>query len=439
MNPKKSFAGLPSKTIIQASFWLAAIAVGFVGILFDKIFHWAQQTYFTLFENHTIIFTLCTPILFVCATAVVVFFAPNANGSGIPQALKAMMMSMGSHQTAMKSGLISLTTAFVKVLSSTIGILAGASIGREGPTVQISTSLFAWMGSKVKKKFTHADFHSFLVAGAAAGVSAAFNTPLAGISFAIEEMAEGSFFQIKQTVMVSVIIAGITTQAVLGNYLYFGNPVLTDPGLNIIYPAILMGVIGGTLGGLFARSLAFPAKYFTKYKWWKQALFCGVLCAAVNYLSGGTAAGTGYEITKEFMESPTGDLPIFLPFIKLFTTMLSYLSGMAGGIFSPSLAVGAGLGVTTAKLLSLTAVKTCALLGMVAFFTGVVQAPLTAVIIVMEMTDLHEVIIPLMIAAFVAQGISKAIMPQSLYHYLAHHRPISPPKELKWFKKKKHY
>jgi len=416
-----------SKTIKQASFWLAAVLVGVIGVGFGEFISFLQEQYNRMMDIHPVWATALTPCLFLLATGVVVLVSPHARGSGIPQALKALMMSLGSHHSAMRSGLISIKTAIVKVISTSIGLIAGASVGREGPTVQISTAIFAAIGARTKKYLPHLDFHSYLVAGSAAGVAAAFNTPIAGISFALEEMAEGTFAQIKQTVMVSVIIAGIAAQTLVGNYLYFGNPSLPLPEISIVFPAMLIGLAGGLMGSLFAKSLTHP--FFLgslSIKWWQRAAVCGGLVAAINYLTDGQTAGSGYEITRSFMEAETVTddrlLPVVFTVGKLITTILSYLSGMAGGIFSPSLAIGAGMGANIATLAGFSAIKTCALLGMVAFFTGAVQAPLTAVIIVMEMTDVHELILPLMIAAFVSQGISKLIMPTSLYRYLALHR-----------------
>lgn len=420
---KKRPIGLHSRTIIHASFWIAGMTVALCGVLFEHLVASIQKFYFQFLSQYPYLFLVLTPILFVLATALVVYFAPQARGSGIPQAMKATMMSLGSTQTVLSSGLVSIRTAIVKVLSTGVGLAAGASIGREGPTVQISTALFAWLGSKTKKVFPHTDFHSYLVAGSAAGVAAAFNTPLAGISFAIEEMASGSFSQIKQTVMLSVIIAGISAQMLVGNYIYFGHPNVATPGIDIAIPAILIGIVGGVLGGFFAKALAYPSIRLLKLKWWKTALVCGILCAVINFLSQGQSAGTGYDITREFMNSKEGSLSYFFPIAKFFTSVFSFLSGMAGGIFSPSLAIGAGVGNAVAMIGDFEQVKICALLGMVAFFTGVIHAPLTGVIIIMEMTDVHELILPLMISAFVAQGISKWIMPKSIYQFLAYERP----------------
>jgi H+/Cl- antiporter ClcA len=145
-----------------------------------------------------------------------------------------------------------------------------------------------------------------------------------------------------------------------------------------------------------------------------------VICAAIGFTTAGRTAGSGYEVTRSFLESaPLTDWPVLFSFEKVITTVLSYASGMAGGIFSPSLSIGAGLGLAAAKLAHLANYKECALIGMVAFFSGVVQAPLTAVVIVTEMTDEHLLIMPFMVAAFIALGVGKWLMPVPLYRHLS--------------------
>lgn len=208
--------------------------------------------------------------------------------------------------------------------------------------------------------------------------------------------------------------------ALAGNYLYFGHPTVTDSTLLLLPETIVLGVLGGLAGGVFARLLAYPELINLPPEPWKKALYCGILCSAVGLLSGGASAGSGYEITRSFLESSSvASWPVLFGVEKFCTTVLSYLSGMAGGIFSPCLSIGAGLGFSVAKICHFANFKVCALLGMVAFFSGAIQAPLTGVIIIMEMTDEHILIIPFMVAAFLARGTGKVLMPIPLYRFLA--------------------
>lgn len=363
-----------------------------------------------------------TPLLFIAATALVKILAPDAKGSGIPQVLEAITLaeSPSQRQTAWESGLISIKTAAFKVLSSCVGTLGGASIGREGPTVQIASSGFAFIAKITKKRVPNLKLPPYLVAGAAAGVAAAFNTPLAGVTFAIEELASGMFGPFRQTIMLAVIIAGITAQMFSGDYLYFGHPTFASPTFWLIPQALLLGGLGGLGGGLFAKLLSSPQFIRLPKHWFRRTLFCGATCAIIGYFTHGATAGSGYEITRTaLMNNSTDGVDTLFPVWKLVTTTLSYLSGMAGGIFSPCLSIGAGLGMSVAKICHFANFKACALMGMVVFFSGAVQAPLTAVVIVMEMTDQHILILPFMIAAFLGHAASKLLMPEPLYHVLA--------------------
>ena len=407
------------KTSMQASLLLAAVVAGLCAYFYAELIALLQAFYYRVFHAHPYLLLLACPPLFVAATWLVVRFAPEAKGSGIPQVLQAIEEAPPGKPEARETPLVSIRTAAVKVLSSAVGILGGASIGREGPTVQISSSLFAFTARHARRYFGSLDFQSYLTAGASAGISAAFNTPLAGVTFALEEIGEHSFAQFKRTVMLAVIVGGITAQAIGGNYLYFGHPTIPSLSNSIFSVSVLLGVLGGLFGGLFSIILTRPRLNILPSKWWMRALACGLLVSLLNFLTHSDTSGSGYEVTKQFMDTPGTSLPMLLFPAKFITTVFSYLSGMAGGIFSPCLSVGSGLGFTTAQIFHVSNLRACALIGMVAFFSGVVQAPLTSVIIVMEMTDQSMLLIPFMVAAFLAHGIGHLLMPVPLYHRLA--------------------
>jgi H+/Cl- antiporter ClcA len=411
------------RAYLHASIWLASALVGVAAVAYAKLIAWAQWLYFCWFDSHPYATSATAPLLFVAATWLVQRFAQEARGSGIPQVLQAIHRAEepGAEHAVWELRLVSLRTAAVKIISSTLGILGGASIGREGPTVQIAASLFAWVGGLARRICPEADSSAFLSAGAAAGVAAAFNTPLAGVTFVMEEIAEQSFGSLKQVVVFGVVISGITAQALAGNYLYFGRPSISTPSFNhLVLAALLVGLLGGVAGGVFARLLVSRPKIPVPGTHWARALSAGALCAVAGLWTHGSTAGSGYEVTRQSIESLGNATPgVMFPLWKLATTVLSYLSGMAGGIFSPCLSIGAGIGFSFAELTHIASTKACALLGMVAFFSGAVQAPLTAVVIVMEMTDQHSLVLPFMAAAFCAQSMGRRLMPVPLYRYLA--------------------
>ncbi len=409
------------KTVLHLAIWIAACAVGGISVAFARVVSAVQDYYFEAFAAYPISVSLISPVFFIVATWVVVRFAPQAKGSGIPQVLVAVehakVHSKDPNQWI--EPFVSMKTALIKIISSIIGLLGGASIGREGPTVQISAALSVWIGRFCCRFVPQLDLRTFVVAGSAAGVAAAFNTPIAGIAFAIEELAVGAISSFKHNVMLAIIISGIVAQGLSGDYLYFGHPIVLKTAVWVLLgQSLIIGFCGGVLGGFFSWALS--RTWAARYGWLKRSLVAGLVCSLVNWCVKGDTAGSGYEVTKNLLESPNlQQYSLGFPVLKLFATVTSYFSGMAGGIFSPSLSIGAGVGFFVAKVFGFINFKACALFGMIAFFSGAIQAPLTAVIIVMEMTDEHILAIPFMIAAFVATSLGKRFMHDSLYYYLS--------------------
>jgi H+/Cl- antiporter ClcA len=259
-----------------------------------------------------------------------------------------------------------------------------------------------------------------ILAGGAAGISAAFNTPLAGIMFAIEEMSRSYEDKTTGTLLIAVIIAGVTALAIMGDYTYFGS---TSVSLSMVdaWPAVLtLGVAGGLLGGMFSMILIYGSRAIAPvvsvYPV-RVAFICGLVLSLLGFISGGSTYGTGYEEAKLIMsgEETMAGFSIY----KLLATVASYLSGIPGGIFAPSLSVGAGLGADLAGLFSDIPVSGIVLLAMVGYFTGVVQTPITAFIIVMELNDTPSMILPLMATALLAKGVSYLVCPTPIYQALA--------------------
>jgi H+/Cl- antiporter ClcA len=412
-----------SNTLIYCAVWISAGLIGALAVAYARLIALCQRIFFEHFQEHRVVVSLLGPLFFVLATWLVRRFAPDAKGSGIPQVLAAIEQSKVEKEKAdtWNSSLISLRTAIVKVISSCIGILGGASIGREGPTIQVAASCFAWVGHKFRKFTPEIDFQTILIAGAASGVAAAFNTPIAGIAFAFEEIADASFGSFKQVTSMAIVVSGLVAQGVAGDYLYFGHPEIVRVGVGLlIAESITIGIVGGLLGGLFALLLAKPQLARVPSHWLYRAALAGIVCSAIGYFTSGDTSGSGYEVAERLLDHGTiQDVSLAFPLLKLVTTTLSYLSGMAGGIFSPSLSIGAGAGLALAKLFGWANFKACALTGMVAFFSGAIGAPLTGVIIVMEMTNEHTLVLPFMISAYLAFSVGKRIMPVPLYHYLA--------------------
>ncbi len=347
-------------------------------------------------------------------------FFHGAEGSGIPQTIAAL----GYPDSATRGRLLSLRIALGKIALTLLGLLSGASIGREGPTVQIAASImysldrFSSFPQESMKR-------GLILAGGAAGIAAAFNAPLAGVVFAIEEMSRSFSQRTSGIVITAVIIAGIVSYSLLGNYAYFGHTSATldfATGWNVV---VVCGTVGGLLGGIFSRLLIASANSlegpFATFRRTRPAIFaalCGLAIAALGFASHGTIYGTGYAQTREVLQG-SADIPLTFGVLKLLATVVSYVTGIPGGIFSPSLAVGAGLGQDIAAVLPSAPVGAVAVVGMVAYFSGVVQAPITAFVIVAEMTRDADMALPLMAASIIAYGFSRLVCPQPVYKALA--------------------
>jgi H+/Cl- antiporter ClcA len=401
-------------------FWSGALAVGLAAVLFALGSEYVHAGFNRMLAISPWLPLLVTPAGFVSITYITRRFFPGSQGSGIPQTIAALQIK----DDELRGRLLSLRIALSKIFLTLLGLLCGASVGREGPTVQVGASILHAVGTFGKFSRFEAE-RGLIIAGGAAGVAAAFNTPLAGVVFAIEEMSRALEERVSGLMLTAVIVAGITSLAILGNYTYFGH---TDASFSFSTGwavPLVCGAIGGLMGGLFSRVLillsrGWPGRLGRLMREYplRTAAACGFLLAVLGVLSGGTIYGTGYHEAKGILEGQ-GEAGLGYGALKMLATILSYASGIPGGIFAPSLAVGAGFGMDLSALFPLVSAGAIAVMTMVAYFAGVVQAPITAFVIVMEMTDNHDMIIPLMVSAMVANAVSKLVCPTPLYRSLA--------------------
>ncbi len=401
-------------------FWVGAIVVSVVAIVFAALADRASDGFAHLQASRPWIgFIICPTGLVVCFWLTRRVF-PGSQGSGIPQVIAAQRMT----DRAMIARVLSPRIAVGKIALTLLGLCSGASIGREGPTVQVGASIMHTLGQLLR--LPRLDLERALVlAGGAAGIAAAFNTPLAGVVFAIEELSHAFESRTSGVVLTAVIIAGITTLALVGNYSYFGHTsAILDFGRGWV-AVLLCSLAGGLGGGLFSIALirfarGIPGRaghLLVRYPAVFAAL-CGLVIALCGVLSGGETYGTGYQQARGMVETHT-PLAASYALLKFVATVASYASGIPGGIFAPSLSVGAGLGQTLAQLMPEAPAGAVVLLGMVGYFSGVVQAPITAAVIVMEMTDNQGMIVPLLATSLLAFGVSRLVCRRPLYSALA--------------------
>jgi len=401
----------------RAVFLLGAIAVGAAAVGFARGADLAQALFRQMSGAWPWMPLLVTPTGFAILSWLTKTWFDGAQGSGIPQAIAARRSTDEAHRGVLMGARVTIG----KVLLTILGLVVGASTGREGPTVQVGAAImfaigrFAGIGRQP----------GLILAGAAAGVAGAFNTPLAGIVFAIEEMAKSFDRRMNVLVIASVVIAGLTSLALIGDYSYFGQVSTRLAALGDWIAVALCGVLCGAFGGIFSRGVLHlatsPAGWIGMLRRHRTvfAAGCGLAVAALGLMTDGFATGTGYSQTRIVLE--TGAIqPLWYAPAKLVSTLLSSVSGVPGGLFSPSLSVGAAFGSWIHEIAPAIDVQAVSLLAMAAYFAGVVQSPLTAFVIVLEMTNDKAMVMPLMATALLAAGVSRLICPEPLYHALSY-------------------
>lgn len=419
--------GMPG-TLVAREDWhrriamlVAAILIGLAAIAFAKLGDRVQAGFAHWQAAAPWLPLVATPLAFVAAAWLTARFAPEARGSGIPQVMAAARQPQGPAAMA----LLSVRAALAKIALTLLALGGGACVGREGPTVQLAGAIMVQVHRALRVPVTA----GVVIAGGAAGVAAAFNTPLAGIAFAIEELAVAFEQRVAVLAMGAVMVAGLTAQGLSGDYVYFGLLHGALPIASVLLAAPLAGLIGGALGGAFARAvlaLRGPGGHWTGVLGRRPivtALGCGVVVGLLIYATGGAVAGTGYEATTAMLEGKDGAL-WFGP-AKFAAALATSVSGVPGGIFAPSLAVGAGFGEVLTGLFPPEQAGLIVLLGMAGYFTGVVRAPLTAVIILTEATGSSHAILPLFATALLGDWAGSMVCRERLYHALA--RDFLPP------------
>jgi H+/Cl- antiporter ClcA len=371
-------------------------------------------------------------------------FFRGTDGTGIPQTIAALKMGPGRERDA----LLSMRVALGKLVLTTMGLFSFLSIGREGPSVQLG-ACFMNFASRWANFPAHLVHRGLILGGGAAGIAAAFNAPIAGIVFACEEIGRSFEKENMGTLVRTVLVACVVTTLVLGKTFFYGR---LDYGavvpLEFLRPGpwlavFVIGAVGGLLGGLFSSLLLYlmpKVSRMIRRRFWVVALVFGLLSAALAVGSGGLTLGSGYDEARALVVQGSPGYVATLsaeeqadiaalaprigpayPFLRAGASLLALLTGIPGGLFDPSFSVGAGLGKIFSPWLAWTGATSQAviLLFIVAYFSGVVQSPMTAFIILIEMTGSIAFTIPLAAAAIIAFEMSRRVCPVPLYEALA--------------------
>jgi H+/Cl- antiporter ClcA len=346
---------------------------------------------------------------------------PGAAGSGIPQVMATLDRRVGEAERGL---FVSLRLSVAKILLTSAGLLGGLSLGREGPSVQIAAGIML-QARRFMPTGAAVGVHGLLVAGGAAGIAAAFNTPLGGVMFAIEELARAPEQRSSGLIIAAIVLAGLVAVSAHGNDAYFGVIHAPAIGFELLWPGLLLAVLAGIAGGLFSRLLIASlsgsgSDRFSRLRVRRPVLFaagCGLGVAVIGLVNAGATFGSGYGATRAMVEG-SGAMPAAYALFKFLATWLTAWSGVPAGIFAPSLAIGAAIGNDVALMLYGAQMPALIALGMVGFLAAATQAPLTAFIIVMEMVDGHAMVLSLMACALVSCVVARAISPP-LYASLA--------------------
>jgi chloride channel protein, CIC family len=382
-----------------------------------------------------VFWTLLTPTLGgLVSGALLQYVVPDARGSGIPQVKVAY---------ALRGGKLSFTHSTIgKFLIGTLQIGSGASLGREGPTVQICGGIASMLGRAAA--LSRDNLKRLLPVGAAAGVAAAFNAPIAAVTFTVEEVVGDLDQTVLSGVIVAAALAAVVERSVLGEHPVFDVPQgygLRHASSLVLYAGL--GVAGAFVSLGFTESLLKVRGWFGRQRFiplWARpgvgGLITGLLVVvALAWLKAGGVNGGGYDTLSSALAGRLAvEVMLALCLMKLAATVFSYGSGGAGGLFAPSLFIGGMLGgafgLLDATLLGHGAensVGAFALVGMGAVFAGSIRAPITSVLIIFEMTGGYGLILPLMIANMTAYGLARRFRPVPIYEALLEQDGVSLP------------
>jgi H+/Cl- antiporter ClcA len=401
-----------------------ALLVGLVSVWYAKWSTEASNAFLGWIAGRPWLAFVITPALTVLALFLTRRWFTGTEGSGIPQVIAALHATRLEEEDTLLRRLFGLRVIVGKIAVSLIGLLGGLTIGREGPTVHIGAAIMA----EIRRFYPHRNAQlerRLLLAGAAAGLSAAFNTPLAGIIFAIEELARDFESRTNGVMITAVVFSGLTSLALAGNYLYFGQiNVPQNLGIAFVLPVVMSAAVCGLLGAAFNLALLrwrtwMPDWLIALRAHWplSYALAIGLVVAALGVATHGETWGSGYDQARQLL---TGSAPLSQGYAvtKWGAMVVTYMAGIPGGLFSPSLSIGAGLAQWVHAAFAWAPMAAVIALCMTGYLAAVTQSPLTSFVIVMEMTNGTGMVIPMMATALVASRISAFFTPP-LYQTLA--------------------
>jgi len=407
---------------------IVGLAAGLIGTLFEIGVHWVSEQRTAYLLENSPLWALALSAFGISALLAMIGyylthrFAPEAAGSGIPEIEGAMDDLRPVRWWRVLP---------VKFFGGLGALGAGMVLGREGPTVQMGGNVGRMVSDLFRLKDKEGR-HSLLASGAAAGLSAAFNAPLAGTLFVVEEMRPQfrySLISIK-AVFIAAIVANIVYRAIQGQDAVIQMPSYDSPALLSLWLYLLLGMLFGIFGVLFNRMVLGSLDLYARFhqgKRWRYVGAGSVLggCFGILLLYIPELTGGGVELIPDATTGEYGITMLFLLFLgRVLTTLLCFGSGAPGGIFAPMLAIGTLLGTFFGSAAQLLFPEipiepgTFAIAGMGALFAATVRAPLTGIVLVIEMTDNYQLILPMLITCLGATMLAQLLGGRPIYSQL---------------------
>ncbi|MBT9329990.1 chloride channel protein [Paracidobacterium acidisoli] len=358
--------------------------------------------------------------------ALVIWFFPGARGSGVNQTKAALYIY---------NGYISFRTVIGKFITSAIAIGAGHSLGPEDPSLQIGAGVASMIARRLR--LSRQRLRMFAPIGAAAGLAAAFNAPISAILFVIEEVI-GNW---SAAVLGSVVLAAISS-VVVARWFWGAEPMFRIPSVSLRNPQELiayavLGIAGGLLAPIFSRALGFLRPRLRAMPPWTrygQPALAGLLVGAIGYFGFPQVMGSGYGVIDQAMHGQyVWQFLVALTLLKLLATTLSFSSGTPGGMFAPTLFIGAMLGAAVGTFEKhffphLTGtIGAYSLVGMGVLFAGFLRAPLTSVFMVLEVSGNYSIILPVILANTIAYLLSRSLQPVPIFETFTHQDGLELP------------
>lgn len=389
----------------------ALIIVSFIrGIDFsEKLFLGKGQEFLGSFGPYGIIFIPAFGGLLV--GLLITYVSKEVRGSGVPEVLEAI---------AFRSGKIKGISIVTKWLASVISIGSGSSLGREGPAVQIGSGV----GSVIARmlKLSESRVKNLVACGAAAGISAVFNAPITGVMYALEILLKDFGAKALSTVVIASVAASVVSRIFLGESPAFTIPIYQLWGSHEIFLYMILGVLSALTAVLFIHCLDRAEIFFEKLKLplWSKPALGGLLLGFIGFFFP-QVFGMGFHVIEQTLHGNLGfKILLALVVVKMIGTSLSLGSGSSGGSFVPTLFVGAMLGGVVGKIFTaqfsfaVAPSGAYALVGMASVFAGAFHAPVTAILLVFEMTGDYQMILPIMLAAVISTSVSQLLTRTSI-------------------------